>query len=163
MSASSSHTLQTLSNSESMSMPMPNGQQPLASDTDLISWAEEDLTKLVAALRGEESSPEVLAQLYELLDTSEEELLEAYEYAMARPANAQADKANNDETPVPQQGSSTAVEHVGNAQASFPTLEILCQLLSDSRERAMQAGHDFYPEEGIKSVYGHIVPTKDAT
>jgi hypothetical protein len=48
-----------------LSESMPNGQQPLAGDTDLISWSEEAITKLVAALRGEESSPEVLAQLYE--------------------------------------------------------------------------------------------------
>lgn len=39
----------------------------------------------------------------------------------------------------------------------------VCQILSDSRERAMQAGHDFYPEEGIKLVYGYIVPAKNAT
>lgn len=38
-----------------------------------------------------------------------------------------------------------------------------CQVLSDSRERAMQAGHDFYCKEGIKSVYGYIVPAKNAT
>lgn len=89
----------------SESMPMSNGQQPLAGDTDFISSSDGDIPKLVAALRDEES-PEVRARLYEyvllrhpkhiyglmVFDRLLNRLLHtngAYEYTLAGPADAQ--------------------------------------------------------------------------
>jgi hypothetical protein len=91
-------------------MPTSDGHQPLPGDTDFALWSEQDITNMVAALRGDESSPEVRAQLEEyvllrhpkhvleltafdrLFNNSEEESLrDAYEYALAGPADAQVD------------------------------------------------------------------------
>ncbi|KAG2738630.1 hypothetical protein P692DRAFT_20882448 [Suillus brevipes Sb2] len=69
---------------------MGNGHQPLAGDADFISWSQENISDLVATLRGDESSR---AQLDAVFNPNEESLLDAHEHGLAGEYNAQPSTA----------------------------------------------------------------------
>ncbi|KAG2099617.1 uncharacterized protein F5147DRAFT_763062 [Suillus discolor] len=133
--ASSHHVL-------SESMPMSNDHVPLPGDPDLDSLSFEELGKLVAAHHSGEMSPEVCAQLDELLKESDELMRSVInEDALAGPDNAYVDgnkqltsndRTNYDELPATQQGTEADSQDVQNPQIFelVPTLKNFTALVA---------------------------------
>ncbi|KAG1847469.1 hypothetical protein C8R48DRAFT_417110 [Suillus tomentosus] len=102
---------------DSESMPMLNDHVPLPGDPDLDSLSFEELGKLVAAHHSDEMSPEVCAQLDELLKESDELMRSVInEDALAGPDDAHVDGTNYDESPATQQGTGADSQDVQNPQ-----------------------------------------------